>query len=190
MTLSEDEIARLKGINEDLSLEEVAEILLPLSRLLNFYISSNLRRQAVLEQFLGTNGQRIPYIISIAGSVAVGKSTTARVLQALLSRWPEHRRVELITTDGFLHPNQVLKERGLMKKKGFRNRMICIAVKFVSDLKSGVPNVTAPVYSHLIYDVIPDGDKTVVQPDILILEGLNVLQSGMDYPRSTSCICF
>lgn len=116
MTLTEEEIARLKGINEDLSLEEVAEIYLPLSRLLNFYISSNLRRQAVLEQFLGTNGQRIPYIISIAGSVAVGKSTTARVLQALLSRWPEHRHVELITTDGFLHPNSVLKERGLMKK--------------------------------------------------------------------------
>ncbi|EBW8988910.1 type I pantothenate kinase, partial [Salmonella enterica subsp. enterica serovar Enteritidis] len=153
MTLTEGEIARLKGINEDLSLEEVAEIYLPLSRLLNFYISSNLRRQAVLEQFLGTNGQRIPYIISIAGSVAVGKSTTARVLQALLSRWPEHRSVELITTDGFLHPNEVLKERGLMKKKGFplsydMHRL----VKFVSDLKSGVPNVTAPVYSHLIYD--------------------------------------
>lgn len=184
MTLSEDEIARLKGINEDLSLEEVAEIYLPLSRLLNFYISSNLRRQAVLEQFLGTNGQRIPYIISIAGSVAVGKSTTARVLQALLSRWPEHRRVELITTDGFLHPNQVLKERGLMKKKGFPESYdMHRLVKFVSDLKSGVPNVTAPVYSHLIYDVIPDGDKTVVQPDILILEGLNVLQSGMDYPH-------
>ena len=184
MTLTEGEIARLKGINEDLSLEEVAEIYLPLSRLLNFYISSNLRRQAVLEQFLGTNGQRIPYIISIAGSVAVGKSTTARVLQALLSRWPEHRSVELITTDGFLHPNEVLKERGLMKKKGFplsydMHRL----VKFVSDLKSGVPNVTAPVYSHLIYDRIPGGDKTVVQPDILILEGLNVLQSGMDYPH-------
>ena len=184
MTLTEGEIARLKGINEDLSLEEVAEIYLPLSRLLNFYISSNLRRQAVLEQFLGTNGQRIPYIISIAGSVAVGKSTTARVLQALLSRWPEHRSVELITTDGFLHPNEVLKERGLMKKKGFplsydMHRL----VKFVSDLKSGVPNVTAPVYSHLIYDRIPDGDKTVVQPDILILEGLNVLQSGLDYPH-------
>ena len=183
MTLTEGEIARLKGINEDLSLEEVAEIYLPLSRLLNFYISSNLRRQAVLEQFLGTNGQRIPYIISIAGSVAVGKSTTARVLQALLSRWPEHRSVELITT-GFLHPNEVLKERGLMKKKGFplsydMHRL----VKFVSDLKSGVPHVTAPVYSHLIYDRIPDGDKTVVQPDILILEGLNVLQSGMDYPH-------
>lgn len=184
MTLTEGEIARLKGINEDLSLEEVAEIYLPLSRLLNFYISSNLRRQAVLEQFLGTNGQRIPYVISIAGSVAVGKSTTARVLQALLSRWPEHRSVELITTDGFLHPNKVLKERNLMKKKGFpQSYDMHRLVKFVSDIKSGAPNVTAPVYSHLIYDVIPDGDKTVAQPDILILEGLNVLQSGMDYPH-------
>ncbi|MEQ4531554.1 MAG: type I pantothenate kinase [Mixta sp.] len=184
MTLSEEEIARLKGINEDLSLEEVAEIYLPLSRLLNFYINSNLRRQAVLEQFLGTNGQKVPYIISIAGSVAVGKSTTARVLQALLSRWPEHRRVELITTDGFLHPNAVLKERGLMKKKGFpQSYDMHRLVNFVADLKSGAAEVTAPVYSHLIYDVIPDGDKVVQQPDILILEGLNVLQSGMDYPH-------
>ncbi|MCS3434587.1 type I pantothenate kinase [Klebsiella sp. BIGb0407] len=184
MTLTEAEIARLKGINEDLSLDEVVEIYLPLSRLLNFYISSDLRRQAVLEQFLGTSGQRIPYVISIAGSVAVGKSTTARVLQALLSRWPEHRRVELITTDGFLHPNAVLKERNLMKKKGFpQSYDMHRLVKFVSDIKSGVPNVTAPVYSHLFYDVIPDGDKTVAQPDILILEGLNVLQSGMDYPH-------
>lgn len=184
MTLTEGEITRLKGINEDLSLEEVAEIYLPLSRLLNFYISSSLRRQAVLEQFLGTNTPRIPYVISIAGSVAVGKSTTARVLQALLSRWPEHRRVELITTDGFLHPNDVLKERGLMKKKGFpQSYDMHRLVQFVSDIKSGVPDVTAPVYSHLIYDVIPDGDKTVTHPDILILEGLNVLQSGMDYPH-------
>ncbi len=184
MTLSEKEIAQLKGINEDLSLEEVAEIYLPLSRLLNFYISSNVRRQAVLEQFLGTNSQKIPYIISIAGSVAVGKSTTARVLQALLSRWPEHRKVELITTDGFLHPNAVLKERGLMKKKGFpQSYDMHRLVNFVSDLKSGASQVTAPVYSHLIYDVIPDGDKVIQQPDILILEGLNVLQSGMDYPH-------
>jgi len=184
MTLSEDEVARLKGINEDLSIAEVAEIYLPLSRLLNFYISSNLRRQAVLEQFLGTNGPKIPYIISIAGSVAVGKSTTARVLQALLSRWPEHRRVELITTDGFLHPNAVLKERGLMKKKGFpQSYDMHRLVNFVSALKSGESQVTAPVYSHLIYDVIPGGDKVVKQPDILILEGLNVLQSGMDYPH-------
>ncbi|OKP54186.1 type I pantothenate kinase [Serratia marcescens] len=184
LTLSEEEIVKLKGINEDLSLEEVAQIYLPLSRLLNFYISSNLRRQAVLEQFLGTDGQKIPYVIGIAGSVAVGKSTTARLLQALLSRWPEHRSVELITTDGFLHPNKVLNERGLMKKKGFpQSYDMHSLVKFVSEVKSGAKRVTAPVYSHLIYDVVPDGNKVIEQPDILILEGLNVLQSGMDYPH-------
>ncbi|MHA7848856.1 type I pantothenate kinase [Serratia sp. D1N4] len=184
LTLSEEEIVKLKGINEDLSLEEVAQIYLPLSRLLNFYISSNLRRQAVLEQFLGTDGQRIPYVIGIAGSVAVGKSTTARLLQALLSRWPEHRSVELITTDGFLHPNKVLNERGLMKKKGFpQSYDMHSLVKFVSEVKSGARRVTAPVYSHLIYDVVPEGNKVIEQPDILILEGLNVLQSGMDYPH-------
>lgn len=184
LTLSEEEIVKLKGINEDLSLEEVAQIYLPLSRLLNFYISSNLRRQAVLEQFLGTDGQKIPYVIGIAGSVAVGKSTTARLLQALLSRWPEHRSVELITTDGFLHPNKVLNERSLMKKKGFpQSYDMHSLVKFVSEVKSGAKRVTAPVYSHLIYDVVPEGNKVIEQPDILILEGLNVLQSGMDYPH-------
>lgn len=184
LTLTEEEIVKLKGINEDLSLDEVAQIYLPLSRLLNFYISSNLRRQAVLEQFLGTDGQRIPYVIGIAGSVAVGKSTTARLLQALLSRWPEHRSVELITTDGFLHPNKVLNERGLMKKKGFPESYdMHNLVKFVSEVKSGADYVTAPVYSHLIYDIVPDGNKVIKQPDILILEGLNVLQSGMDYPH-------
>ncbi|NIH11737.1 MAG: type I pantothenate kinase [Serratia symbiotica] len=184
LTLSEEEILKLKGINEDLSLDEVAQIYLPLSRLLDFYISSNLRRQAVLEQFLGTDGQKIPYIIGIAGSVAVGKSTTARLLQALLSSWPEHRSVELITTDGFLHPNKVLNERGLMKKKGFpQSYDMRSMVKFVSEVKSGAKHVTAPVYSHLIYDVVPDGNKVIEQPDILILEGLNVLQSGMDYPH-------
>jgi len=182
LTLTEKEIINLKGINEDLSLDEVAQIYLPLSRLLNFYISSNLRRQAVLEQFLGTDGQRIPYIIGIAGSVAVGKSTTARVLQALLSRWPEHRSVELITTDGFLHPNKVLNERGLMKKKGFpQSYDMHSLVKFVSDIKSGAKKVTAPVYSHLTYDIVPEHQKIIEQPDIVILEGLNVLQSGMDY---------
>ena len=184
LTLSEEEIVKLKGINEDLSLEEVAQIYLPLSRLLNFYISSNLRRQAVLEQFLGTDGQKIPYVIGIAGSGAVGKSTTARLLQALLSSWPEHRSVELITTDGFLHPNKVLNERGLMKKKGFpQSYDMHSLVKFVSEVKSGAKRVTAPVYSHLIYDVVPEGNKVIEQPDILILEGLNVLQSGMDYPH-------
>ncbi|MGP4123042.1 MAG: type I pantothenate kinase [Sodalis sp. (in: enterobacteria)] len=182
LTLTEAEIINLKGINEALSLKEVVEIYLPLSRLLNFYISSNLRRQAVLEQFLGTDGQCIPYIIGIAGSVAVGKSTTARVLQALLSRWPEHRTVELVTTDGFLYPNQVLKQRDLMKKKGFPESYdIRSLVNFVSKVKSGTPRVTAPVYSHLIYDIVPDKQKIISHPNILILEGLNVLQSCNDY---------
>src|SRR5476651_1125278 len=186
LTLKEAEIVKLKGINEDLSLEEVAQIYLPLSRLLNFYISSNLRRQAVLEQFLGTDGQKIPYVIGIAGSVAVGKSTTARVLQALLSRWPEHRSVELVTTDGFLYPNSVLKERELMKKKGFPESYdMRSLVNFVSEVKSGANKVIAPVYSHLIYDIVPDDSKVISQPDILILEGLNVLQSGMDYQHGS-----
>ncbi len=184
LTLKKEELIDLKGINEEISLEEVVEIYLPLSRLLNFYISSNLRRQAVLEQFLGTDGQKVPYVIGIAGSVAVGKSTTARLLQALLSRWPEHRSVELITTDGFLHSNSVLNERGLMKKKGFpQSYDMHSLVKFVSDIKSGSKQVSAPVYSHLTYDIVPNEQKFIEQPDILILEGLNVLQSGMDYPH-------
>ncbi|MGL9734534.1 MAG: type I pantothenate kinase [Symbiopectobacterium sp.] len=188
LTLTEEEIILLKGINDELSLDEVAEIYLPLSRLLNFYISSNLRRQVVFEQFLGTNGQRIPYIIGIAGSVAVGKSTTARILQALLSRWPEHRRIELITTDGFLHSKQVLKNRNLMQKKGFPESYdIHSLMKFVSDIKSGTKIVTAPIYSHLTYDIVQDSNKVVEKPDILILEGLNVLQSGMYYPHAQPC---
>ncbi|KAA1174524.1 type I pantothenate kinase [Photorhabdus heterorhabditis] len=184
LTLTKEELIDLKGINEEISLEEVIEIYLPLSRLLNFYISSNLRRQAVLEQFLGTDEQKVPYIIGIAGSVAVGKSTTARLLQALLSRWPEHRSVELITTDGFLHSNSVLNERRLMKKKGFpQSYDMHSLVKFVSDIKSGSKQISAPVYSHLTYDIVPNEKKLIEQPDILILEGLNVLQSGMDYPH-------
>jgi len=182
LVLNEQDIEQLKGINEDLSLSEVAEIYLPLSRLLNFYISSNLTHQSVVQKFLGTDQKKVPYIISIAGSVAVGKSTTARVLQALLSRWPEHRKVELITTDGFLHPNARLKERGLMKKKGFpQSYDMHRLVSFVADVKAGKDKLTVPVYSHLTYDIIPEEQKVIDSPDIIILEGLNVLQSGMDY---------
>lgn len=185
LTLTEQEIINLKGINEDLSLDEVSQVYLPLSRLLNFYIDSNLQNQAVLEKFLGIKNQRVPYIISVAGSVAVGKSTSARVLQALLSRWSTHRRVELVTTDGFLHPNHILRERDMMQKKGFpQSYDIQNLVRFVSDIKSGVPRVEAPVYSHLTYDILPGETQIIEQPDILILEGLNVLQSGMDYPQS------
>lgn len=184
--LSQKEIENLRGINENLSLDEVIEIYLPLARLLNFYISSNLRRQSVLDQFLGRKESvKTPYIISIAGSVAVGKSTTARVLQALLTQLPQHRKVDLVTTDGFLHPNKVLLERNLMKKKGFpQSYDIASLLKFVSDIKSGNPRVTAPVYSHLVYDIIPNEEQVIEQPDVLILEGLNVLQSGMNYPHA------
>lgn len=182
--LTDKELLELKSINDEISMDEVNKIYLPISRLLNFYISSNLRRQTVLEQFLGTEGTKIPYVIGIAGSVAVGKSTTARLLQTLLSRWPEHRKVDLITTDGFLYPNQILNERGIMKKKGFpQSYDMHRLVKFVSDIKSGVKRVTAPVYSHFTYDIVPGKKQVIEQPDILILEGLNVLQSGMDDPH-------
>lgn len=183
MTLSEEEIFKLQGMNEDLSLDEVTQIYLPLSRLLNFYISATLRQHGALEQFFGRNRQKIPYIIGIAGSVAAGKSTTARLLQALLECCPEHRNVELIATDGFLHSNKVLNKRGLMKKKGFpQSYDMRSMLKFVSEVKSGAKYVTAPVYSHLIYDVVPDDNQVIEQPDVLILEGLNILQSRINYP--------
>lgn len=175
----------VKGINEDLRWKN-AEIYLPLSRLLNFYISSNLRRRAVLSNFLHQR-QRIPYIISIAGSVAVGK-VLQRVLQALLSRWPEHRHVELITTDGFLHPNSVLKRTRLDEEKGFRSPMICIGWWSLFLTWNLAYKCHRAGLFYLIYDVIPDGDKPLLNR-YSYSEGLNVLQSGMDYPRSASCIC-
>lgn len=183
MTLSESDLKELQGINEKLTIEEAVDIYLPLSRLLNLYVEARQSRNSVLHQFLGKSEHAPPFIIGIAGSVAVGKSTTARLLKALLSRWENHPKVELITTDGFLYPNEVLEERGLMSKKGFPESYdIKRLVQFVSDVKACKRNVKAPVYSHLTYN-ITDDEKVVDLPDVLIIEGLNVLQTGMNYPH-------
>ncbi|MEZ8863353.1 MULTISPECIES: type I pantothenate kinase [Vibrio] len=183
MTLSESDLKELQGINEKLTMEEAVEIYLPLSRLLNLYVAARQNRNSVLHQFLDKKEKAPPFIIGIAGSVAVGKSTTARLLKALLSRWENHPKVELVTTDGFLYPNEVLEEKGLMSKKGFPESYdIKRLVSFVSDVKACKRNVTAPVYSHLTYN-ITDDVKCVDLPDVLIIEGLNVLQTGMNYPH-------
>jgi len=193
LTLTEADLAHLRGINDSISLREVEEIYLPLSRLLNLYVGATQSLHAATRTFLGDLTDKVPFIIGIAGSVAVGKSTTSRILQALLARWPNHPKVDLVTTDGFLHPNAVLESRGLMKRKGFpesydRRRL----VSFVSAVKAGEPAVPAPLYSHLSYDVLADQVQIVQQPDIVIVEGLNVLQaregsgesltSSPDYP--------
>lgn len=179
LLLSETELTSLRGINEQVSLREVEEIYIPLSRLLNLHVAAVQHLYAARREFLGAPTPReVPYVIGIAGSVAVGKSTFSRVLRAVLARWPDHLNVDLITTDGFLLPNRVLEERGLMNRKGFpesydQRRLL----RFLADVKAGVPVVSAPVYSHLHYDIVPDAAIEVRQPDILILEGLNVLQS-------------
>jgi type I pantothenate kinase len=180
LMLSEADLMRLRGVNEEISLREVADIYLPLSRLLNLYVAAKQSLHEAKNIFLGHNDSKVPYIIGIAGSVAVGKSTTARLLQALLAQWPNHPKVDLITTDGFLFPNAVLQERGLMQRKGFpesydRRRLL----RFVAEVKAGEPEVFAPVYSHIVYDILPDQQALVRQPDIVILEGLNVLQTGV-----------
>lgn len=185
LKLTEQDLKPLLGFNEDLSLEEVRTIYLPLARLINYYIEENLKRQTVLHRFLDVESPKVPYIISIAGSVSVGKSTSARILQALLSNYPNERKVDLITTDGFLYPLKTLVEKNLLKRKGFPESYdIHRLIEFVSDLKSGKTPVKAPIYSHLTYDIVPDQFNVVEQPDIVILEGLNVLQSGMNYPSS------
>jgi type I pantothenate kinase len=192
MTLTESEIQQLKGINEELSIDEVRDIYLPLSRLLNYYVNSTKSRQAVIMNFLNEELQKIPFIIGIAGSVSEGKSTSARVLQALLSRWKENNRIALVTTDGFLYPNAVLEAKNLMSKKGFPESYDTHQLlRFVNDIKSGKAEVKAPKYSHLTYDIVPD-EQIVIrpQPDILILEGLNVLQNRMDYPQQNKPTIF
>src|ERR1700737_3705315 len=177
MTLTPDEVTRLRSLHDRLDMTEVEKIYLPLSRLLSLYVAATQRLFIVQQHFLGTAEAKVPYIIGVAGSVAVGKSTTARVLQALLSRWPNTPKVDLITTDGFLLPNAVLEREGLMQKKGFPESYdTATLLRFLTDIKAGYRPVRAPVYSHLVYDVVPGESVEVDRPDILIVEGLNVLQ--------------
>ncbi len=177
LTLTEADLLQLKGQNAPISLAEVEEIYLPLSRLLNLYVAATQKLYCVTTQFLGHPEPKVPYVIGIAGSVAVGKSTTSRILQALLSRWPDHPHVSLITTDGFLYPNAVLEKRNMMGEKGFPESYDMRAlIDFLADLKSGKPNLKVPVYSHHHYDILENEYLIVNQPDIVILEGLNVLQ--------------
>jgi type I pantothenate kinase len=179
LPLDEADLERLRGINEHLSLAEAADIHHPLSRLLSLYVGATKGLHVATDTFLGDLPAKVPYVIGIAGSVAVGKSTTARLLQTLLSRWPDHPRVELVTTDGFLLPNAELERRGILHRKGFPESYDTSALlDFVSAVKSGEPEVIAPVYSHLRYDIRPDEQVVVRQPDVLIVEGLNVLQTG------------
>ncbi|MFN0058822.1 MAG: type I pantothenate kinase [Planctomycetota bacterium] len=177
LTLNESDLVELRGCNERVSLAEVEEIYLPLSRLLNLYVAATQDLYRATRMFLGNPAARTPFIIGIAGSVAVGKSTTARILRALLSRWPHHPRVDLVTTDGFLYPNRELAERDLLRRKGFpESYNVRALLAFVADLKAGEPVVESPVYSHLAYDIVPGELQRVEQPDIVIVEGLNVLQ--------------
>jgi type I pantothenate kinase len=179
LPLTEPQLRSLVSMNEPMSLDEVVDVYLPLSRLLNLYVGATQSLHQAAATFLGTHAPRLPFVIGLAGSVAVGKSTASRVLQALLSRWPSHPQVALVTTDGFLLPQRVLEARGLAHRKGFPESYdVRRLIRFLADVKSGVPEVTAPVYSHLAYDIVPHEAQVVRQPHIVIVEGLNVLQTG------------
>jgi type I pantothenate kinase len=179
MTLEPGEFDRLRSLHDRLDLQEVEDIYLPLSRLLSIYVDAMQRLYYAQRQFLNIRDRKMPYIVGVAGSVAVGKSTTARVLQALLARWSPRPKVDLITTDGFLYPNAVLERQGIMQKKGFPESYdLPLLLGFLSDIKAGRRHVRASVYSHLTYDIVPNEWVEIDQPDILIVEGVNVLQTG------------
>jgi type I pantothenate kinase len=190
MTLVERDLEQLSGLTEELLLDEVEQIYLPMSRLLNLYVAAAQELHAVTSKFLGRIDAKMPFILGIAGSVAVGKSTMGRALKALLARWPDHPRVDLITTDGFLWPNKELEARGIMNRKGFPESFdTARLLNFLADVKSGHERVEAPVYSHFHYDILP-GQKVVIErPDILIVEGLNVLQPAR-LPRGGEAVPF
>lgn len=176
LPLNEEDVQRLRGLGDPLDLTEVRDIYLPLSRLLNLYVAAAGKLHSATTTFLGEKTRRTPFVIGVAGSVAVGKSTIARVLRELLRRWPDTPNVELVTTDGFLYPNAELERRGLMERKGFPEAYDRRALlRFVSEVKSGADEVRAPSYSHLTYDIVPDREVVVHRPDVLIVEGLNVL---------------
>lgn len=180
LPLTELEIERLRGLGDYLDLDEVETVYRPLSRLLNLYVAAAQRLWSAQRGFLGSQTSKVPFVIAVAGSVAVGKSTTARLLTVLLSRWPDHPSVQLVTTDGFLLSNAVLVERGLLERKGFPESYDRRAlVRFLAEVKAGRPETHIPVYSHLSYDVLPEHHQVITQPDILVLEGLNVLQHGL-----------
>ncbi len=179
LTIDEADLVRLRGTNDPVSLDEVQDIYLPLTRLINLHVDAAHGLARVTDDFLGRPAARRPYVVAIAGSVAVGKSTTARLLRALLSRWPDHPHVDLVTTDGFLYPNATLKTRGLMERKGFPESYdVRRMIQFLADIRL-TGRATAPLYSHHVYDVIPGEVQTIENPDILIFEGLNVLQIGV-----------
>lgn len=178
LTLREEDLTSLQGLNESLSLDEVKDIYLPLSRLLNLRVAATQALRGTTDAFLGKETSRAPYVVGVAGSVAVGKSTAARILRALLSRWPDHPEVALITTDGFLFPNSELEARGLMSRKGFPQSYDARRlVRLMADVKAGRSEVRVPLYSHLTYDIVPGEHQVIRRPDILIVEGLNVLQT-------------